>query len=95
MPIQTPVQLSRPTKAQFSELDYLVTGEAFTIHNEFGRLLDEIVYQKVMLEACKSSGLSGKDEVPVHIIHKSFRKTYYLDLLIENSTEFELKTNRP
>lgn len=92
MPIQTPVQPIRPTKAQFTELDYLLMGEAFKIHNKFGRLLDETIYQKLMVEACKASGLTAIDEVPVHIVHKSFRKTYYIDLLVENSTVFELKT---
>ncbi|MEA2012300.1 MAG: GxxExxY protein [Verrucomicrobiota bacterium] len=77
---------------QFHEIDYLVMGQVYEIHNELGRFCNEDIYQTQLSILCKNIGLKVEKEIPIHIIYKNFRKTYFLDLVVENSIIYELKT---
>ena len=67
-------------------------GHAFDIHNEIGRFLDEKIYQSELAERVTRSNLDAMREVSLHASHKSFSKDYYIDLLVNRSSIYELKT---
>jgi GxxExxY protein len=59
----------------------------FQVHNEFGRLFDERIYQAEI-----SRRLAGaRTRAPVEVVFESFRKLYYLDLLYADGAVFEFK----
>lgn len=94
MPIEKP-QLNVISEEQFHEIDYLVMKQAFASQNALGRYYDEQIYSNELARLCKDGGFdSVETEVPVSVFHKDFRKTYFLDLLINRSVVYELKTVR-
>jgi GxxExxY protein len=93
MPVQISAKIVKPTKTRFYEIDFIVTGHAHAIHNEFGRLLNESIYQAELARRCTADGLPTLREVQISLIHEAFRKLYYIDLLIESSVPVETKTN--
>src|SRR3990172_914814 len=85
--------LKKIDEQEFHLLDYQVTGFAYSIHNEIGRLWDEKIYQKELANRCRSAGfVNVETEMPIIVSHKDFRKVYYVDVLVENSILYELKT---
>lgn len=83
-----PISLS---ENEFHALDYQVMGLAFGIHNEMGNLWNEHEYRKELGSRCRFAGMDASEEVPVTIELNGFRKTYFIDLLI-NGAVYELKT---
>ena len=93
MPIQVGAPVSPVSDREFDRIDYEVMKHAFNIHNRQGRLCDEPIYQKLLASRLRASWLSSVlREVPVSAIHESFRKTYYLDFLVNSGVIFELKS---
>ncbi len=93
MPVQIAAQIIKPTKKRFYEIDYLVTGHAHAIHNEFGRLMHEHIYQAELARRCIADGLPTLREVQLLLTHETFQKPYYIDLLVDSSVPVETKTN--
>ncbi len=91
MPISIPQNLRPIKEAEFRELDYAIMGAAFSIHNEYGRLLSEQLYQSALFDFCEKSTITATREVPIKVQYRTFEKTYYLDLLIGSGTIYELK----
>lgn len=91
-----PVVCDLPAKAvdqeRFHEIDRAVMGQAFAVHNDLGRFFDEGVYQFELSKRCTQVGLAAQLEVPVTVSHQNFSKTYSLDLVVEGSVAYELKT---
>ncbi|MEN7973167.1 MAG: GxxExxY protein [Verrucomicrobiota bacterium] len=83
--------LSKHSKDRFYELDYQVMKHAFSIHNRMGNFHDEEVYQNELLHLLQKDGIQAQIEVPLIIRFGSFEKTYYLDLVLEDSRIYELK----
>lgn len=80
---------------EFGSLDYKVTGLAFDIHRDFGPLCDEAIYQAELAHRCKEAGIAHvRTEAPIHVEYRTFRKTYYVDMLVGNAMLYELKTVR-
>ncbi|MDZ7262423.1 MAG: GxxExxY protein, partial [candidate division KSB1 bacterium] len=78
---------------EFYEIDYQITGFAYAIHNEIGRLWSEKIYQNELANRCHKAGFKNVEtEVPLFVSHEDFYKNYYIDLLIEDSIIYELKT---
>ena len=93
MPITCPIQLRVLSEQEFKELDYRVMRHAFDSQNELGRLCDEEIYQRDLTARLEADGLVPvRCEVPVSVSHGTFRKTYYLDLIVADSVIYELKT---
>lgn len=92
MPIEIATPVHRISQKDFHSVDKLVTGMAFDIHNEFGRFCDEKIYQNELLHRCKERGIQGNSEVEIRVIFDSFSKIYFIDLLLNNSLIYELKT---
>jgi GxxExxY protein len=65
---------------------------AFDSHNALGSLCDEVIYQMDLAERLRNAGLIPvATEVPVTVSHGDFSKTYYLDLVIDGCSIYELK----
>ena len=78
-------------KDRFHALDYQVMKHAFGIHNRMGNCHDEEIYRNELQRILNQHGIHVQMEVPLTIEFSSFRKTYLLDLLIEQSHIYELK----
>ncbi len=92
MPVET-VDLKPISAAVFQDLDYRVMAEVFKTHCDLGRFYDEKICREHLARLCRNIGFeSVETEVPIHVIHKDFRKTYSLDLLVNRSVVYELKT---
>jgi GxxExxY protein len=57
-----------------------------------GRFFDERIYQKELMECAKREKFEVSREVLLRVSHKNFSKDYYIDLLINQSIPYELKT---
>ena len=77
MPIEIKHDIKRIAEQAFHEIDYQVTGFAFAIHNEFGRLWSEKIYQNELANRCREAGFTNVEtEVPLFVSHKDFCKEY-------------------
>ncbi|WP_397381894.1 GxxExxY protein [Prosthecobacter sp.] len=92
MPIETSIPIHCISQQEFHEIDARMMAHAFDIQNEFGRLLDEVIYKKTLAERCISDGMPTRREVGIRVEHKSFAKEYFIDLLLCDSTVIEAKT---
>jgi GxxExxY protein len=77
----------RLSQAEFGELAYEVMGCVFAIRDELGRLFDEKLYKHELAYRYPSV----QREVPITVWHRSFAKTYYLDVLVADGGLFEFK----
>lgn len=93
MPVQIAAKIVKPTKSRFYEIDFIVTGHAHAIHNEFGRLMHEDIYQAGLARCCAADGLPTLREVQILLTHESFQKPYYMDLLVDSAVPVETKAN--
>lgn len=91
MPIELPIPVTRIPQDEFHAIDKVATGLAFDIHNEFGRFYDEGIYQAELLERCNTRGIEGEAEVEIRVSYDTFCKSYFIDLLLNNSVIYELK----
>ena len=92
MPIRT-VELQQVSQERFHEIDYLVMKHAFESHNHLGRHYDEVIYTNDLARRCREAGIGLiETEVPISVVHKDFSKTYFMDLLVNRSVVYELKT---
>jgi GxxExxY protein len=64
---------------------------AFDIQNELGRLCDEQIYQNELAYRCRQNGLEILTEAMICVTHRTFSKTYFLDMLAMNGSIYELK----
>lgn len=92
MPITCPLRI-RPLKPdEFETIDYRVMGHAFDCQNELGRLCEEGAYQRDIQARLRADHFRSVEiEVPVVATHADFRKTYFLDLVVDHAV-YELKT---
>lgn len=80
---------------QFHRLAHQVMGVVFGVHNEYGRLLDEDVYQWNIRDRCERAGICpARREVKIAVTHQDFQKLYYMDLLFANGLMLETKVVR-
>ena len=94
MPIRTSIPIRLPTQAEFQEIDSRVTGLAFEIHNEFGRYLDEGLYQCELARRCRAIGFEvvSDPELRMTASIDDFSKDYFADLLVNRCVIVETKT---
>jgi GxxExxY protein len=93
MAIKTARPIKRISEQEFYKSDYQITGFAFDIHNEIGRLWREQIYQNALADRCRKAGFANVEiEVPIIVTYKDFVKEYSVDLLVEDSLLYELKT---
>jgi GxxExxY protein len=93
MPISCPIKFSPISRDEYRKLDYQVMQHVFACHNELGRLCDEVIYQNDLKARLCAAGLGPiQTEVPVIVTHDTFRKIYSLDLVVGDTSLYELKT---
>jgi len=93
MGISIGASISVVDEKRFHELAYRVLGITYEIHNEFGRLLHEDVYKRLVQRRCESTGLvPAHREVEITVSFESFRKSYFVDLLVADGVLVEAKT---
>ncbi len=92
MPITTAVPVHGVDQETFHQVDKRVTGIAFDIHNEFGRFLDECLYQRELTKRCQNVGLTVTPELRITVSLDSFSKNYYADHLVDQGVIVETKT---
>jgi len=79
MAIKTACHVRLICEQDFYEIDYRVTGLAFEIQNEMGRLWDEKIYQNELARRCRGAGFANVEtEVPIVVSYQSFSKKYYV-----------------
>lgn len=91
MPIQTAVPIRVFDQKNFHQVDQRVTGLAFDIHNEFGRYLDEHLYQNELTRRCQILGFAVAPEMQIQAIFGDFSKSYFVDHLIDGGVIVEEK----
>jgi len=90
MPIHRTLNLPAITDAEFARIDKAVMGHAYDIQNRMGRLFDERIYENELAGRPRADGFEVFSQIPVQVVHGSFSKTYYLDLIV-NGMVYELK----
>jgi GxxExxY protein len=92
MPITCEHKIERINETEFHAVDYRIMKHIFSVHNKIGKLFKENTYKHQFIEICMENGIDDvKSEVPIHVKHESFTKTYYIDVLVESSVIYELK----
>lgn len=87
MPIIPSIPVTPISQEAFGKMAFELMHHVFAIHNEFGRLFDELIYKREL--ARRLDGLEL--EVSVDAIHHTFRKTYFADVIAVGSGLFEFK----
>lgn len=91
MPIECRFDIEPLSRSQFYEVDHLVMHHAFDIQNELGRFYNEHVYHAELVRRCLESGLKVLSEGEIVVSCKSFKKSYFLDALVNAGSIYELK----
>jgi GxxExxY protein len=87
MPIHLPQGSRCLGEDEFRQVAYEVMQVVFAVHNEMGCLFDEAVYKRALAPRIRGA----RSEVPIEVCFQSFRKKYYLDLLVVDGAVFEFK----
>ncbi len=91
MPIECRFDVEPLSRSQFYEVDHLVMGHAFDIQNELGRFYNEHVYHAELIGRCLKSGLNVLSEGEIVVSCESFKKSYFIDALVNAGSVYELK----
>jgi len=68
-------------------------GVVFSVHNEYGRLVDEEIYQQAIRRRCEAAGIvPARREVEIKVRYRDFEKSYFMDLLFVLGLMVEAKT---
>ena len=79
------------SQEEFQELDYEVMGIVFDVHNEFGRLFDELLYKREIAARCAARGIPTERELCVRVSRGTFVKKYAIDLVFSHGVIYEVK----
>jgi len=92
MPIDVDADVVVFSREKFHKLAEQVIGLSFDAHNEYGRLLDEVIYKNVLQQKCEAAGIvPARTEVKIQVSYQDFTKSYYMDLLCANGLMVEAK----
>jgi len=92
MPILPKHPVEKSSEQEFHKLDYAIMRIAFDVHNQLGRFYDEKIYKNKLLDACQKNGIEAEAEFEVELKHKDFSKSFFVDLLMNRRSVYELKT---
>lgn len=79
MPIELSTPIHRVSQDEYHAIDRRALGLAFDIHNEFGRLMDEVVYKTELATRCLAAGMKVVREARARVTHGGFLKDYFID----------------
>jgi GxxExxY protein len=91
MPILPSIHLNSLSDDEFATIDKIVMRCAYAVHNKFGRFFDERIYESDLAARLRAEGFDVQTQVPILVTHGNFKKTYFLDLIV-NHMLYELKT---
>lgn len=91
MPIHTETPVRVFDQEAYHQVTRIVTGLAFDIHNEFGRYLDENLYQGELTRRCREKGLKVQPEFRMTVTLGDFSKSYFADQLVDGGVIVEDK----
>ncbi|MCA9140858.1 MAG: GxxExxY protein [Planctomycetales bacterium] len=91
MVISCPCAIRSLATAEFRELDYQIMNQAFATHRNLGRLADESIYQNLFSQQLRDVGFTNQRAVQIEVQYGSFRKHYYVDLIVQNRGIYEVK----
>lgn len=91
MPVDCKFVVEQMSISDFHELDYGIMRHAFDIQNDLGRLCQESIYQRELVHRCETEGLPVLSEGEISVSHQTFRKSYFIDALINRGAIYELK----
>lgn len=92
MPVQCKLEIRRLPQDQFARLDYSVMRHMFGAQNDIGRLADERIYSADIADRVRRSGMTCRRETRLELSFDGFKKNLLLDLVVDNSGIYELKT---
>lgn len=87
MPILSSITTRRLSQQEFGALAYEVMDHVFAIHGDFGRFFDEKIYKKELAARMRGVLL----EVFVDVVHGTFSKRYFADVIVHEGGLFEFK----
>jgi GxxExxY protein len=88
MPIETMFPCCTLDQSKFRKISYEVTGLAFQIQNEIGRIFGEPNYEQILGHVLQERAIQ---QANIRLTHRGFKKDYFMDLLVEKGCPFELK----
>lgn len=91
MPVECDIEPVPITRDEYHKLDYEVTGIAFDIYNQMGRLHNESTYCRVLARRLAERGHRVEVEVPITVSHGEFAKTFYMDMVVDRCIVYEIK----
>ncbi|WP_442511216.1 GxxExxY protein [Novipirellula sp. SH528] len=91
MPVSCSISIGKLTTDELRDLDYRVMQHAFNSQNKLGRLADERIYQADLAARLRSAGIMVSREVELQLVHREYRKTLLLDLIVAEHAVYELK----
>src|SRR6266496_4235743 len=93
MPIEVTTEIEVFNQQQFHALGAKLLRIIFDVHNEFGRFLDEALYKNEIAARWVESGQGDvQREVQINVSHKTFRRSFFTDLLCNRGLLLEAKT---
>ncbi len=92
MPVFIKEKIKRINQKEFYLIDKQIMKMAFELQNDLGRFYDEKVYNHELSYMATKMGFDVQNEVAICISHQNYYKKYYIDLLINHSCVYELKT---
>jgi GxxExxY protein len=93
MPIEVATKIHVLGQEEFHALDRRLMGIVFDVHNQFGRFLDEELYQREIAARWVEAGAGiAEREVRISLTHETFRKDYRMDLFFNGGLMLETKT---
>ena len=92
MPVHCPIPFARLSEDEMRTIDFEVMRHAFAAHKTLGCLCDESIYQAHLAQSLTAAGFTTAREVPLTLSFRTFLKTLYLDLVVNDCAIYELKT---
>ena len=92
MPIHCPIPFPRLSEDEMRTIDFEVMRHAFAAHKTLGCLCDESIYQAHLAQLLTAAGFTTAREIPLTLSFRTFLKTLYLDLVVNDRAIYELKT---
>ena len=93
MPVSVDSDIRILSQDEFHSLAHQVMGIIFSVHNEYGRLVDEAIYKQVIRRRCDAAGIvPARREVEIKVYFGDFEKSYFMDLLFALGLMVEAKT---
>ncbi len=83
MPIKPGIQIEPISNSDFHSIDYEIMGLVFSIHRDFGRFWNEMIYRNELAYRCQKAGSENvATEVPIEVSFDHFIKFYYIKVFL-------------